>query len=83
MQKFDELASLKEGDLIELDYNLRYISSKNGEQAKEFLNNFPGHLEKLEILVSYTNESRKVYFTKFIATKNSKTNEHLIWLPKT
>lgn len=82
LQKLDEIASLKEGELIELDYNLRHRASKNGEQAKQFLNHFPGHLEQLEILVSYTNESRKVFYTKFIATKTTKTNEHLIWRPK-
>lgn len=82
LQKMDEIASLKEGELIELDYNLRHRASKNGGQASQFLTHFPGHLEQLEILVSYTNESRKVFFTKFIATKTSKTNEHLIWRPK-
>lgn len=82
LQKMDEIASLKEGELIELDYNLRHRASKNGGQANQFLNHFPGHLEQLEILVSYTNESRKVFYTKFIATKNLKTNEHLIWRPK-
>ena len=82
LQKIDEIASLKEGETIELDYNLRHRASKNGEQARQFLNHFPGHIEQLEILVSYTNESRKVFYTKFIATKNSKTNEHLIWGPK-
>lgn len=82
VQKLDEIASLKEGEIIELDYNLRHRASKNGSQANQFLSHFPGHLEQIEILVSYTNESRKVFFTKFIATKTTKTNEHLIWQPK-
>jgi hypothetical protein len=82
LQKMDAIASLKEGELIELDYTLRHKASKNGGQANQFLSPFPGHLEQLEVLVSYTNESRKVFFTKFIATKTSKTNEHLIWRPK-
>lgn len=82
LQKLDEIASLKEGELIELDYNIRHRASKNGGQAKQFLNHFPGHLEQLEILVSYTNESRKIFYTKFIATKTKKTNEHLLWRPK-
>lgn len=82
LQKLDEIASLKEGELIELDYILRHISSKNNGQAKQFLNKFPDHLEQLEILVSYTNESRKVFYTRFIATKSSKTNEHLICRPR-
>lgn len=82
LQKMDEIASLKEGETIELDYTLRHRDSKNGGQAKQFLNHFPGHLDQIEILVSYTNESRKVFYTKFIATKSSKTNEHLLCRPK-
>lgn len=82
LQKIDALATLKEGELIELVYNLRYRTSKNIEEAKQFLNHFPGHLKQLEILISYTNESRKTFYTKFIATKDSKTNEHLIVRPK-
>lgn len=82
LQKLDEIASLKEGELIDLDYNLRHRDSKNSGKANQFLNHFPGHLEQLEILVSDKNESQKVFFTRFIATKNTKTNEHLIWRPK-
>ena len=82
LQKIDEIASLRDGELIELDYNIRHEASKNSEQAKLFLSHFPGHLEQLEILVSYTNESRKVFFTKFIATEITKTNEHLLCRPK-
>ena len=82
LQRIDDIASLKEGELIEIDYNLRHRASKNGNQAKEFLTHFPGHLEKLEILISYTNESRSTFYTKFVATINTKTNEHLIWKPK-
>ena len=82
LQKMDDIASLKEGETIELDYTLKHRASKNGEQARLFLNYFPGHIEQLEILVSYTNESRKVFYTKFIATKSSKTNEHLLSKPK-
>ena len=82
LQKMDKIASLKEGETIELDYILRHRASKNGEQAKQFLNHFPGHIEQLEILVSYTNESRMVFYTRFIAKRNSKSNEHLIWKPK-
>lgn len=82
LQKLDEIASLKEGEIIELNYTLRHRASKNGGQANQFLNHFPGHLNELEILVSYTNESRRIFFTKFIATKSSKTNEHLICRPK-
>lgn len=82
LDKIDELASLKEGELIELDYKIRHRASKNGQEAKEFLTHFPGHLNQIEIIVSYTNESRKKYYTKFIATKDIKTNEHLLRQPK-
>ncbi len=80
--KLDEITSLKEGEIIELDYNLKHLASKNGEQARLFLTPFPGHLGKLEILLSYTNESRRKYYTRFVATKNMKTNEHLLCKPK-
>lgn len=82
LQKLDDIATLREGEIIELDYNLRHRSSLNGSQANQFLKNFPGHLKQIEIVVSYTNESRKRFFTKFIATQNSKTNEHLLCKPK-
>lgn len=82
LQKIDDILSLKESDIIELDYKLRLVSSKNGQEAKDFLNHFPGHLEQLEILISYTNESRKKFYTRFLAKQNSKTNEHLLRKPK-
>ncbi len=82
LEKQDEIASLKDGEEIELNYTLRHSSSKNGQEAKQFLSKFPGHLEKLEILVSYTNESRKKFYTRFIATPTEKTNEHLLRKPK-
>lgn len=82
LEKIDELAALKEGELIELSYKIKHRASKNGHQAKKFLCHFPGHLDKLEIIVSYTNESRKKFYTRFVATKEAKTNEHLIKKPK-
>lgn len=82
LQKLDNIASLKEGELIELDYNLKYRASKNAEQASQFLSHFPGHLNRIEILVSYTNESRKIFFTRFIETRTTKTNQHLFCRPK-
>jgi len=82
LQKIDDIASLKEGEVIELDYELKHTASKSGCQAQQFLNHFPGHIEKIEILISYTNESRKKFYTKFIATKNSKINKHLLKRPK-
>lgn len=82
LEKQDDIASLQEGEEIELDYKPRYRSSKNVREAKQFLSNFPGHLEKLEILVSYTNESRRKYYTRFVAKRHEKTNEHLLRKPK-
>jgi len=82
LQKLDDIASLKESEIIELNYILRHSASKNGSQAQQFLNHFPGHLEQIEILLSYTNESRKKFYTKFVATKDKKTNEHLLRKPK-
>jgi len=82
LEKLDDIASLKDGETIDLKYNLRHRTSKNGEQAKQFMDRFPGHLQQIEILVSYTNEGRTKFFTRFIATKTSKTNEHLLRTPK-
>ncbi|WP_258098910.1 hypothetical protein [Marinoscillum pacificum] len=82
LEKLDDIASLKDGDVIELDYKLKFRSSKNGREAKKFLSHFPGHLEKVEILISYTNESRKKFYTRFVATPEMKTNEHLLRRPK-
>lgn len=82
LENMDNLLSLKEGEKIELDYIIRYRSSKNGQEAKEFLNSFPGHLDKIEIIISYSNEARTKYYTTFIATKDSQVNEHLLRQPK-
>lgn len=82
VEKLDELASLREGETIELNYIIRHHASKTGDEAKRFLNNFPGHLNKIEVIVSYTNEGRTRYFTRLIATKENKTNEHLFCIPK-
>jgi hypothetical protein len=82
LQRIDDILSLRESELIELDYKLRFVSSKNGQQAKEFLHHFPGHLDELEVLVSYTNEGRKKFYTRFRAKSDIKTNEHLLRAPK-
>lgn len=80
LQKIDDLVSLKQGERIELDYILRHIVSKKGIQTQQY--HFPEHIPQIEILISYTNESRKKFYTRFIATKDSKTNEHLLKCPK-
>lgn len=82
LQKQDDLISLKEEELLELDYIIRHYSAQTGEESIRFLKQFPDHLEKIEILISYTNEARKKFFTKFVATPNSKINEHLLKNPK-
>lgn len=82
LQKTDDLITLKEGDLIELDYFLRHNSSLTGEESIKFLKQFPAHVERIEILVSYANEARKKFYTKFVATPDSKVNKHLLKKPK-
>jgi hypothetical protein len=82
LQNIESLISLKENEIIELDYTLKHRASKNGVQAKQLLNKFPMHIDKIEILVSYTNESRKKFYTKFIVTKETSKIEHLILNPK-
>lgn len=82
LQEIDKIISLKESEIIELDYSLRYQSSKTIAEAKEFLTPFPHHLEEIEILISYTNESRLKFYTKFIKTNKFTLNQHLIIKPK-
>lgn len=78
LEPLDELLSLSEGESIDLDYIIIYKSSKNIKEAELFMGKFPSHLEKLEIIVSYTNEGQKIFYTRFIATKANKSNEHLL-----
>lgn len=80
--KIDEIASLKEGEIVEIEYKLTHRKAMTGNEANIFLGAFPGHLEEVKILVSYTNESRSKFYTRFIATKTSKSNEHLLRKPK-
>jgi|GEM_PF-6052782 len=82
VENIDSIASLKDGETIELEYKLRHRQAMTGNQANDFSGPFPGHLTQIEILVSYTNESRSKYYTRFIATKTTKTNEHLLRRPK-
>jgi hypothetical protein len=82
LSKLDEILSLKDGETIELDYKLKHSESKNINEAQKILTKFPYHLEKIEIIISYTNESRKKFYTRFIATKSSKENQHLLRKPK-
>ena len=82
LERIDDLATLKENEIIQLDYVLRFNASKNGQEVNTFLKSFPGHLDKIEIIVSYSNEARKRFYTKFILTPETKTNEHLLSKPK-
>lgn len=82
LSSLDEIASLKDGEMIELDYKLKHSESKNLNEAEKILKKFPYHLEKIEIIISYKNESRKKFFTRFIATEISKENQHLLRKPK-
>jgi hypothetical protein len=82
VQGFDAIASLEGGQLLESDYIIRHEATANGEQSKKILKPFPGFLGKIEVIVSYTNEGRTQYYTKFVATATSKTNEYLFRKPK-
>ena len=82
LQKIDNIISLKENEIIELDYFLKHQSSKTISEAKESLTSFPTHLDELEIIISYTNESRIKFYTKFLKTRKSILNQHLFRKPK-
>lgn len=82
LEKMDDIAFLREGETISLKYIIRTTKSMNGRQAEEFLTSFPGHYDEIEIIISYTNEARKKFYTRFMASKELKTNEHLLRKPK-
>lgn len=83
LSKLDDLASLKEGEMLELEYILRVKKSMNGREAENYRKSFPSHLEKIEIILSYTNEGRTRFYTKFIAASELlHINEHLFRKPK-
>lgn len=82
MQKMDELASLKENEIIELDLKIRYNESMTNGESSIFLTSFPKHLKSINFLISYTNEARKRFYTRFKMTELEKANEHLLRKPK-
>lgn len=82
LSPMDDLTSLKEGELYTLKYIIRHYASMKGYQAQKFLREFPGHIVQIEILLSYTNEARTRFYTKFTASPKEKHNEHLLRKPK-
>jgi hypothetical protein len=82
LQQMDALASLKENEQIELYYSIRHRDSMTGNQAESSLQGFPYYLDKISILVSYTNEGRRKFYTHFTMDRESKVNEHLLKEPK-
>lgn len=80
--KVDQLQSLKEGEKVELRYASKYRTIVNRHERVKFDQPFPGHLEKIEVLVNYQNESRSTFYTKYIKTFNESKNEHLLRKPK-
>lgn len=79
--KIDELVSLKEAEQIEIDYIIRFYKSCNTKEAEAFNVRFPPFVEKIEIIVSYTNEARRKFYTKFIMDNSTKENQHLFFKP--
>ncbi len=82
LEKFDDLTSINKGELLEVTYIIRHKAELNAKDAEKFAHSFPAHLKKIEIILSYTNESRKIFYTQFIITKNSKINNNLLSKPK-
>lgn len=80
--EIDEVASLKETEQIDVGYIIRLYKTCNAREAEAFNVRFPPFLTKLEIIVSYTNEARKTFYTKFTMEGSTKKNEHLLSKPK-
>lgn len=81
LSPLDNLISLKEGGEYQLQYVLRHTASMNGSQAQRFLKEFPGHIDQMEVVLSYTNEARTRFYTKFTYTDQKKQNDHLLRKP--
>lgn len=81
LQKLDPLISLKDGETETLDYILRHEESMTSAEAESYQKKVPNHIEKLEIIISYANESRKKFYTRFVRIDNYKKINHLLSKP--
>jgi len=78
IKKIPPISTLKEANSLKLLCNFTHkeeISSNEAERKHDM--NFPQHLNKIRIIISYTNEARKKFFTEFIYTKEGQSNVHL------
>jgi hypothetical protein len=82
LQKIDAVASIESNQVLTLDYIIRHEATATGAESNKMLKPFPGFIEKIEVIVSYTNEGRTRYYTQFIMTPTTKTNEYLFLKPK-
>ena len=80
--KVDRMQSLKEGEVVELKYSSEFRTNVNRHEIKKYQQPFPGHLDKIEVLVRYQNESRTTFYTKYLRTQTESKNEHLFRKPK-
>lgn len=82
VEKLDPLASLKEGEVISLKYIVRHEASYTGAEAETFLAPFPKHIDKIELLISYTNEARTKFYTHSELSSTSRRSENLVCKPR-
>lgn len=80
--KLNELTSLKEDEQIDVNYKIRFYQTCNSKEAEAYHLRFPPFVEKLTILVSYTNEARTKFYTLFTMDPAGRSNEHLFFKPK-
>lgn len=78
----DPLAALRELEELTVDYKLKHRAAYTGAESQAFIRRFPGHLEEIEIILSYTNEARRRYYTRFTWNRQEQKNEHLFRQPK-
>ncbi|WP_139112877.1 hypothetical protein [Mucilaginibacter sp. PPCGB 2223] len=81
LEQLNNILSLKEAESIDLSYIIRKEVTLNSREADEFRQPFPPFLDKIVIILSYTNEARKKFYTRFVMDANSKQNEHLFFKP--
>jgi hypothetical protein len=77
----DPLLALRENEATELQYKIIHKASMNGDGASRFLGSFPTHINQIVLILSYTNEARTKFYTKFTFNRAEKIIEHLIFAP--
>lgn len=82
IDRVDNLQTLKEGESVEFKYRTSYRAHVNRFETHKYQKPFPGHLESIIVVVEYKNEGRTTYYSKYVKTQVSFSNEHYFFKPK-